>query len=71
MPVYEYQCETCKKVVEVLYISIPKEGEEVNTCIECDGNMKKLVSQSSFALKGDCWMRDGYSRTGLQRKGKT
>lgn len=58
MPVYEYECPSCAKVFEVLQrIS----DEPLQYCPECHGKVKKLVSASSFLLKGGGWYADGYS----------
>ena len=58
MPVYEYECPACKKVFEVQQrIS----DDPIKTCKDCGGEVKKLVSMSSFHLKGGGWYSDGYS----------
>ncbi len=58
MPVYEYECPACEKVIEVQQrIS----DDPLSTCPECGGEVKKLVSMSSFHLKGGGWYSDGYS----------
>jgi putative FmdB family regulatory protein len=58
MPVYEYECPTCNKIIEVQQrIS----DDPLSTCPDCGGKVKKLVSMSSFQLKGGGWYSDGYS----------
>ena len=58
MPVYEYECPACEKVIEVQQrIS----DDPLSTCPDCGGEVKKLVSMSSFHLKGGGWYSDGYS----------
>lgn len=58
MPVYEYECPACEKVFEVQQrIS----DDPLSTCPDCGGEVKKLVSMSSFQLKGGGWYSDGYS----------
>jgi putative FmdB family regulatory protein len=58
MPIYEYECSTCEKVFEVQQrIS----DDPLDTCPDCQGAVKKLVSVSSFQLKGGGWYADGYS----------
>jgi putative FmdB family regulatory protein len=58
MPVYEYECPTCEKVFEVQQrIS----DDPLSSCPECGSAVKKLVSMSSFQLKGSGWYSDGYS----------
>jgi len=58
MPVYEYECSDCHKIFEVQQ----KLSEApLSVCPECDGSVKKLMSMSSFRLKGGGWYADGYS----------
>ncbi len=58
MPVYEYECPACEKVIEVQQrIS----DDPLSACPDCGGEVKKLVSMSSFHLKGGGWYSDGYS----------
>jgi putative FmdB family regulatory protein len=57
MPIYEYQCLNCQKVLE----KIQKFSDApLTVCPVCAGEMKKLVSCSSFHLKGGGWYADGY-----------
>ena len=68
MPIYEYQCESCRSITEALQgIS----DEPLNTCPECSGKMSKLISQSSFHLKGGGWYSDGYSSTDKEKPSST
>jgi putative FmdB family regulatory protein len=61
MPIYEYQCLECQRVTEV----IQKISEAPMTaCPRCSGELKKLVSSSSFQLKGGGWYADGYCSSG-------
>lgn len=58
MPIYEYECTSCHNVLEVFQrIS----EEPLCSCPACSGSLKKLVSVSSFQLKGSGWYADGYS----------
>lgn len=57
MPVYEYQCKECGHVEEAFQkISEPP----LDTCPQCKGRLKKLISQSSFHLKGSGWYVTDY-----------
>ena len=58
MPVYEYECSDCHKVFEVQQ---KLSDAPLSVCPECDGSVKKLMSMSSFRLKGGGWYADGYS----------
>ncbi len=58
MPVYEYECNDCHKVFEVQQ---KMADDPLTVCPECEGDLKKLMSMSSFQLKGSGWYADGYS----------
>ena len=61
MPVYEYECPECQSVIEVQQkIADPP----LSACPECQGPVRKLMSMSSFQLKGGGWYADGYSSNG-------
>ena len=60
MPVYEYECKKCMKVIEVQQKMADK---PLSNCPECSAPVKKLVSMSSFQLRGGGWYADGYSNT--------
>ena len=61
MAVYEFKCEKCGKVMsESLPISSKK---EVTRCIHCDEyGAKKIISASTFVLKGGGWYADAYNK---------
>lgn len=60
MPIYEYQCGVCGQVVEEWQkFSDPP----LTTCPHCGGPLTKLISQSSFHLKGSGWYVTDYHRT--------
>ena len=57
MPVYEYQCSECGNVEEAFQkISDPP----LETCSQCQGPLKKMISHSSFHLKGSGWYVTDY-----------
>jgi len=58
MPVYEYECQSCNEVIEV-WQSLSE--DQLTTCPSCSGDLKKIISKSSFQLKGGGWFADGYS----------
>lgn len=58
MPIYEYECTSCRKVLEIFQRMTE---DPLTTCPNCSGPVKKLVSMSSFQLKGGGWYADGYS----------
>ena len=65
MPIYEYECQACKNVIEK-WQSLS--DQPLNTCPTCAGTMKKIISQSSFQLKGGGWYADGYCGSGAAGK---
>ena len=58
MPIYEYECAECGKTDEVVQ---KMNDEPLSTCRHCSGKLTKLISQSSFHLKGGGWYADEYS----------
>ena len=58
MPIYEYKCEKCGEEFE-LFRSITNNGNP--SCMCCDGPVKKLISRSSFHLKGTGWYVTDYA----------
>lgn len=59
MPVYEYECRDCGKQFEE---SQSIKDKPVESCKFCGGTVQKLISSTSFALKGGGWYQDGYSK---------
>ena len=52
MPIYEYHCQSCHKLFEYFQnINDPLRTE----CEACHGKLEKLVSSTSFQLKGTGW----------------
>jgi putative FmdB family regulatory protein len=59
MPIYEYKCEQCGKTDEVLQ----KISEApLTTCEHCSGKLHKLISHSTFHLKGSGWYVTDYAQ---------
>lgn len=68
MPVYEYECDNCQNVFEVQQkIADPP----LRSCPSCQGSVRKLMSMTSFQLKGGGWYADGYASAGDKPKEKT
>jgi len=57
MPIYEYQCAACGKVVErwQKFSEAP-----LTVCPQCGGSLEKLISSCSFHLKGSGWYVSDY-----------
>jgi putative FmdB family regulatory protein len=57
MPIYEYECSECGQIEEALQkMSDPP----LSTCKHCHGKLHKILSQSSFHLKGSGWYVTDY-----------
>ncbi|HOD35498.1 MAG TPA: zinc ribbon domain-containing protein [Syntrophales bacterium] len=57
MPIYEYQCRKCLKAFEVVQkVSDP----ELTSCKFCKGAVKRMMSVTSFHLKGSGWYVTDY-----------
>jgi putative FmdB family regulatory protein len=61
MPIYEYNCQDCKQIFE----EWQKDYEERDIpCPVCGGKATRLISSTSFVLKGGGWYANGYSEAG-------
>lgn len=65
MPVYEYECLGCGERFEELQ---GIKDKPLKSCKFCGGTIKRLISQSSFALKGGGWYQDGYANKPKDKK---
>jgi putative FmdB family regulatory protein len=59
MPIYEYKCENCGEVFDV----IQKFADEPVTVHEkCGGPVRRLISSPSFQFKGSGWYVTDYGK---------
>jgi len=58
MPIYEYECSKCGQIEEALQKFSDK---PLTKCRHCSGKLNKLVSQSTFHLKGSGWYVTDYA----------
>ncbi|MDP3939658.1 MAG: zinc ribbon domain-containing protein [Deltaproteobacteria bacterium] len=65
MPIYEYQCQKCQEHFEVVQ---KFKDKPLKKCTACGGKLQKLISQSSFHLKGSGWYVTDYVRKGQKDK---
>jgi putative FmdB family regulatory protein len=58
MPIYEYECTKCGHQTEIWqkFSDAP-----ITKCETCKGKVKKLISQSTFHLKGTGWYVTDYA----------
>ena len=58
MPIYEYQCEDCRKTFETFQ---KIDDDAIPVCEFCQGNkVKKLLSPVGFVLKGSGFYSNDY-----------
>lgn len=57
MPVYEYRCMRCNEEFEVIQRIT---DAPLLTCELCGGELKKLITNTSFVLKGSGWYVTDY-----------
>ena len=58
MPIYEYECTKCGRLEEVLQNFSDK---PLTKCPSCTGKLHKLISQTTFHLKGTGWYATDYA----------
>ena len=58
MPIYEYECTKCGAMEEIFQKLSEKPRLK---CRHCSGKLHKLISQSSFHLKGTGWYVTDYA----------
>lgn len=68
MPIYEYVCQKCGHHLEVMQKVSDK---PLTRCPECRGKLEKILSQTSFQLKGSGWYVSDYSSRGKTSKSGT
>jgi putative FmdB family regulatory protein len=58
MPIYEYECQKCGTFEATQRIT----EKPLSKCPTCRGKVKKLISNTSFQLKGTGWYITDYAR---------
>lgn len=66
MPIYEYQCEKCGEFEEMQRITDPA----LERCPRCRRKVRRLMSATSFHLKGSGWYVTDYARAGTANGAK-
>jgi len=65
MPIYEYVCDKCGTLLEVVQ---KMSDRPLSRCKKCGGKLERIISRSSFVLKGSGWYVTDYARKGSQGK---
>lgn len=58
MPIYEFKCLNCEKQFEIM---LKFNDDFPKNCPDCGGIIKKLISNTSFILKGTGWYVTDYA----------
>jgi len=58
MPIYEYECDACGEIIEKWQ---KMSDSPLSSCTRCGGSVHKLISRSSFHLKGSGWYVTDYA----------
>lgn len=67
MPVYEYLCEKCGEFEHTQRIT----EAPLERCPSCRRKVRRLISNTSFQLKGGGWYVTDYARAGKAGTDKT
>lgn len=67
MPIYEYECQKCGTFEATQKIT----DKALAKCPTCKGKVKKLISNTSFQLKGTGWYVTDYARKGQNGDSKS
>ena len=67
MPIYEYQCSKCGSIEEAIQKFSDK---PLSKCKHCAGKLHKLISQSTFHLKGSGWYATDYANNSKKSSSK-
>lgn len=66
MPIYEYRCRECGDFEATQKIT----DKPLTRCPTCKGKVKKLISNTSFQLKGTGWYITDYARKDKEKPTK-
>lgn len=69
MPIYEYRCEECKQLFEEWCKHVEDESTP-HACPICKGHAERIMSHTSFALKGGGWYVTEYGSRKGENSGK-
>lgn len=67
MPIYEYKCNSCGHRFEKIQSF---SDSPIEKCEVCNGKVSKLLSKSTFHLKGSGWYATDYAKKPSETKKK-
>ncbi|HCF57031.1 MAG TPA: FmdB family transcriptional regulator [Myxococcales bacterium] len=67
MPIYEYECNKCGRYEVMQRIT----EDALTVCKTCGQPVRRLISETSFALKGGGWYKDLYSSSSSSSSSKS
>ena len=59
MPLYEYRCDSCHELIEVIQ---KFSDEPLSVCEKCGGKLKRLLSPPGLHFKGTGWYVTDYAK---------
>ena len=59
MPLYEYQCDNCNEIFEVMQ---KFSDQALETHKKCGGTVRRLISAPAFHFKGSGWYVTDYAK---------
>lgn len=69
MPIYEYECQACGRQMEA------QQRITESPLVDCPAckqpRLQRLISATSFTLKGGGWYKDGYGSSSSDKKPRT
>ena len=63
MPIYEYRCDNCG----VFEVTQRITENALKKCPACKGKVERIISNTSFVLKGSGWYVTDYARAGASK----
>lgn len=60
MPIYEYRCQECQQIFEQWQKDF---NDQDKSCPVCGGKSNRLISNTSFVLKGSGWYVTDYCKS--------
>ena len=65
MPIYEYKCDKCG----VFEVTQRITENSLKKCPTCKSKIERIISATSFVLKGTGWYVTDYARAGAKKEG--